>query len=200
MVTMYYVIKHDRPLSDCSWLLDLQRQNGAYQDCDVLGDRYTKWKFGKQSLKSLATTVRVLTVQPEMDESMFVGFITDEGSVHRRSQLISFYRLCVQGRSKVRFSGIDRLLNGKARTKTLVVLHRFRKDRVELKQVGCFGSDGDATFSGCRTGVAARLMRLQLLLLAFHCVLHQIPLGSKDATALPAYTLFQSLGTTWTVL
>ena len=134
----------------------------------LLNDKYSGWHFGKQALNCLASTVRILHVKPDMAGSMFVGFMADEGSAHGRAQLISFYRLCVRGRPKVRFAGLDRLLNGKARTKTLTVLNRWRKDKVSTQKVSCFGSDCDATFSGCRTGVVARLFEFCLLMVAFH--------------------------------
>ena len=69
----------------------------------------------------------------------------------------------------------------------MTVLNRWHKDTVEPSKVACFGSDGDSTFAGCRTGVVARLLVFCFLMVAFHCVLHQIPLGSRDATKVVPY-------------
>ena len=89
------------------------------------------------------------------------------------------------------FAGLDQLQNGLARTKELAIRHRFLKDNIDLAKLACFGSDGDKTFAGCKNGVVARLMRTLPLLVAFHCVLHRVPLGAKDSTNAVPYLQIQ---------
>ena len=91
---IYYIVNHDRPLSDLSWIVELETDNGAYEKCsDALeGNKYQHADFGKEVLHALACTVRELYVKPVLDASWFLGFTTDEGSNNGKSQLVSFYR------------------------------------------------------------------------------------------------------------
>ena len=192
---LYYLAKSDHALSSLCDMLELEVLNGAYDDCsDVLqakNAKYTGDKFLTQALMSIANTTRVLYVAPKLQQSTFLGLIADEGSAQGKSQLLSFYRACCGGKPVMVFAGIDRLPDGQAKSKYLALRHRMLKDKIKPSKLICFGSDGDSTFSGRIKGVVALFMRLIALLLAIHCVLHRVPLGTERSTFAVDYLKLQ---------
>lgn len=108
---IYYNVKGDHALSDTAGLLNLEKLNGAYDDCqDVLiagNKKYTSDYFCKQALGAIAGTVKTQYVAPKLAGSTFLGMCADEGSCHGKSQLLSYYRVCVNGRPENVFAGAD---------------------------------------------------------------------------------------------
>jgi hypothetical protein len=108
--------------------------------------------------------------------------VADDGTCQGKLQLLSFWKACDRGRAVMWFAGVDRLQKGKAKHKYKALRYRMVKDGVAPQKLICFGSDGAGTFSGRVKGVVALLMKLIPLLLAIHCVLHRIPLGTENST------------------
>ena len=98
-----------------------------------------------------------------------------------------YYKLVVDGAPLVVFAGVEKLTAGDGETVTRTLLHRMAKDGVSIQQVMAFGSDGAAVMLGHEGGVAGRLLRMNLLLVAFHCVNHRGALAVEGAADESSY-------------
>jgi hypothetical protein len=114
--------------------------------------------------------------------SEYVGVIIDEGTdASVMAQLVVYYKLLVHGNPLVVFAGVEYLKKGDAETIHQVLLHRLKKDNVSVQQLVSFGSDGASVMLGHKSGVAGRLLAVNPILVAFHCVNHQGALGIQAA-------------------
>ena len=64
------------------------------------------------------------------------------------------------------------------------------KDSIPIEKVLSFGSDGASVMLGCNTGVAKRLLDLNGLCIAIHCVNHRQSLACKGAADDVPYVVF----------
>jgi hypothetical protein len=135
----------------------------------------------KQAVNCIANLVKCVIVLPLVRASTFVGVTCDEGTIQRKSQLLVYYRIAVQGAPEVYFAGIQRMPNGKSITIEAGVRNRLAKDGIPIKQVGCFGSDGASPMAGVKNGAAVRLLRSNELMVFIHCICHRHCLSSVDA-------------------
>lgn len=164
---------------------ELNKVNKAYKGLeDVLTDgnlTYTSHMFVNDAVEVLATAVRN-QVLDLVSLSKYVGVLVDEGSdITQTFQFVVYYKIVVEGKPMVVFAGVEELISGDGETVFGALLHRLGKDGVSLAQLVAFGSDGAAVMLGHKDGVAGRLLALNPILVAFHCVNHRGALGVENA-------------------
>jgi hypothetical protein len=147
--------------------------------------KYTSWRFIQQALECIATYTKACYVVPKLKESALLGVVVDEASIQQRSQLLVYYRAVLNGQPTMLFGGLEQLPNKTGATIEKAIRHRLYKDKVSIKKVGSFGSDGASAMAGVRNGVAARLLKLNPLMIFIHCICHRHALASQDAAKVP---------------
>jgi hypothetical protein len=185
MRTLYLQCKECVAISKFNSLVELEEQNGAYDDVvDALDSSHCTYKshdFANDCIEVLATSVRA-AVLAMIAESPYVGVMIDEGTdINITSQLVVYYKLVVGGVPKVVFAGVEKLVAGDGETVTRALLHRMRKDGVSVKQLMSFGSDGASVMLGHTGGVVGYLLGMNAILVAFHCINHRVALAVEGA-------------------
>jgi hypothetical protein len=164
---------------------ELNVANDAYKELTKVLNTgnltYTSHNFVSDAVEVLATVVRN-RVLDLVAKSKFVGVVIDEGSdITQTSQLVIYYKIVVDGEPMVVFAGTEELIKGDGETVFNALRHRLKKDNVTLDQIVAFGSDGASVMLGPNRGVAGRLLELNPIVVAFHCVNHRGALAVENA-------------------
>jgi hypothetical protein len=137
--------------------------------------------FVNEALMVLASVVRTDTLR-DVHSATLLGVIADESMDNaNQSQLLVYYKLCVRGRAKTPFAGVERLTRGTSGVVTSPIRSRMRKDGVRDLQMGAVGLDGCSAMFGKKNGVALRLICRNKICVGNHCICHRGALGCKDA-------------------
>eukprot|EP00733_Pompholyxophrys_punicea_P000924 Pompholyxophrys_punicea_v1_NODE_369_length_2134_cov_3.138047.p2 type:complete len:144 gc:universal NODE_369_length_2134_cov_3.138047:657-1088(+) len=112
--------ENELPINLYNRLLELEKLNGAYDGLTHVlnGGRssYTSHRFANEVIEVLADCVKENCMQ-KVSESEVIGLIIDETTdISVSSQMISYYKVCCEGKPEVIFAGLDRLVNGTAAT------------------------------------------------------------------------------------
>ena len=177
---VHALVKHNRPLSDYSWLCELDKAKGF----DV-GSTYTNRFACVKFLRSIADEERshLSDIMSKADFfSISMDGTTDGGT---KEQETLFIRTCVKGKTITRFLSIGEPLNT-----TSSILHGFVMEQLDnenllphmSKFVG-FGSDGASNMIGQHGGLAALLKRDYPHIISIHCLAHRLELSFRDAIA-----------------
>jgi hypothetical protein len=182
---VYFLCRETIALHKFAAVHELNTANEAYKGLENVlhaGNlSYTSHRFVNDAVEVLAMAVRnqVLNL---VARSKYVGVLIDEGSdITQTSQLVVYYKLVVDGKPLVVFAGVEELICGDGETVFGALLHRLKKDGISLDQLVAFGSDGASVMLGHKDGVAGRLLALNVILVAFHCVNHRGALGVENA-------------------
>ena len=191
-IIIYWLAFTRQPLVRFHSLMNLAALLGAFVGLEhvLKGGKqlYTSDNFLYDALDVKSSMVHQ-TVQKTLAASQILGVMIDETmDVSTISQMIIYFRALTPKGVKVFFGGIEPLLLGvNADVVTATLLFFLLKNKVPLKKVFSFGSDGCSTMLGHLNGVTSRLLARNLLLIAIHCVCHREALACKDAAMDIAY-------------
>lgn len=188
---IYFLCKDMLALAKFNNLMELCELNGAFKGLPTIlgngGVTYTSHDFVNDAVEVLANCVRAKTLGM-IAASPFVGVMIDEATdITVTSQLVVYYKLCVNGEPKVVFAGAEKLIAGDGYTVASALRHRLKKDAVPIHKLVAFGSDGAGVMLGHVTGVAGRLCSVNPILIAIHCASHRSALGIEGAVDECAY-------------
>ncbi|UZO28291.1 uncharacterized protein OCT59_021824 [Rhizophagus irregularis] len=65
--------------------------------------------------------------------------------------------------------------------KTIALVSKHLVNELDITKLRHFGSDGAATMTGIRNGVATQLKKLNNFITSTHCVAHRLHLASEEA-------------------
>ena len=175
------VIKN-RPISDFSWLCDLDDMKGL-----DLGLTYRNTNAAKLFIKSIAE-LEFSKVSEATQDSKFVCFIGD-GSTDSsiKEQEMWYVRSCVKGNISINFIGVhaaeradaSSIVEGLKET----VETNLKIDWVDIShKMVALACDGASVMLGAKAGVGALLTKEQPSLIAIHCMAHRLELALKDAS------------------
>lgn len=120
----------------------------------------------------------------EILASPFYSVIVDETTdITTTLELIIYIRYICDSKSKTVFARLISIPDGKADTIKSAICKFLEDNRIPLKNMVAFGSDGAAVMVGNKNGVAAQLRSEVPYLLSNHCVAHRLALASAQAAS-----------------
>ena len=138
---------------------------------------------GKEMIEAIASATRAV-MQERWSRASEIGVTIDETTDRSvKSQMIIFYKYCLNGVLYEDCAGIEQLPNGKAQTVMAALLHRLNKDHISIAKVTFFGTDGAGVMVGSKKGVHKRISQLNSNVIGYHCALHRWSLVCKHAAA-----------------
>lgn len=176
------LIKNNRPLSDFTWMCDLDGMKGF-----DLGRTYRNINSAKVFIQSIAD-VEFQKIANQIKDTKFLSVIGD-GSTDSavKEQEMWFIRGCRAGIVTVDFIGVHSA--NKATAENIVhglqetVVSNLKMDwsQISNKLVG-LSCDGASVMTGCKSGVRAILEKDCPSIVTIHCMAHRLELSLKDVT------------------
>ena len=134
---------------------------------------------------TLGDSIREIILQKVKQAKSF-GFLADEATdVAVLEQLIMFIKYVdpQEGVAKTKFlatKSLDSPSGANAEVITGQILEVLKERDVEVRNLKSFVSDGASVMTGEHNGVAARLRRINKVMLNFHCICHRLALACAD--------------------
>ena len=175
---VHALCKHNRPLSDYSWMTDLDEAKG-YE----VGSTYRNNQAGSVFMDYIADIEQENVVKTIKDSNFFsitMDGSTDIGTVE---QEILYVRTVLKGEITSKFLKIDEPESTSSQNLYNVVkatIHDLGLIASMGKLVG-FGCDGASNMLGCKKGLAKLLKDDYPSTVVIHCLAHRLELAFKDA-------------------
>ncbi|KAK3094070.1 hypothetical protein FSP39_023772 [Pinctada imbricata] len=175
------LVKNNRPLSDFTWLCDLDEMKGL-----DLGKTYRNKGYANTFIDCIAE-LEFKKVCEVIERANFLCIIGDGSTDSRiKEQEMWFVRTCVEGKIDVKLIGISAL--DKASAENIVKgLREILNQNIEceweeiMARLVCLACDGASVMVGHRGGVSALLRKEQPAMITIHCMAHRLELCLKDA-------------------
>lgn len=183
---VYFLVKSELPhTTNFSGLLDLAISLG----CDYLRNLRQGGNASYRSDQIIAEFVQSLydcvneRVLERMHKSDSISLMIDESTdVAILKQLVIYGRGVVNGKLECHFLEIKDLADGTASSIEKAILDFLHCANFDIADVSSFGSDGASVMTGRKSGVAARLQRLNKNIISIHCIAHRLALAAGQAS------------------
>ncbi|XP_006818180.1 zinc finger protein 862-like, partial [Saccoglossus kowalevskii] len=138
----------------------------------------------REILITIEETIRELILDRLQNVNAF-GLLADESTdVAVMEQMIIFVKyfgeLCEAKTDFLAMTTIFKSDGANAEVLTNKIVHVLEECSLLILNLKSFVSDGAAVMTGKQNGVAARLRRLNKLILSFHCICHKLALACVD--------------------
>ncbi|KAK3703202.1 hypothetical protein QZH41_004969 [Actinostola sp. cb2023] len=139
----------------------------------------------REMFVTLGETIKEIILQRLKQVKSF-GILADEAAdVAVLEQLIIFVKYVdpEEGEAKTEFLAskcVDSPMGANAEVITEKILDALKECNLEVKSLKSFVSDGASVMTGKHNGVAARLRRINKVMLNFHCICHKLALACAD--------------------
>lgn len=181
--TAYYLAMNNRPFSDYTGLLDLQKSNGT-----ELGLGLTSRYSAKEMLVHIARDMRMTACQHIKSTGRHIAVLIDEATtISNKSTLIIYLKCTSVPTSEAHFMFLDlvELENQTANTIVATLLNCLAMfgfdDNYLAEHLIAFASDGASVMTGNKSGVAVQLATKYPNIITWHCLNHRIELAVADA-------------------
>lgn len=111
-----------------------------------------------------------------IQKSPYVGLLSDESlDIAVQKKLVLFFKILVDGKSKIEFATNVEVKDGKVETIYAAVLKYLKESTVLVKKLSGLGTDGASVMTGCLNGLAVRLQQVSGKIVAvMWCVAHKL--------------------------
>ena len=177
---VHALVKHNRPLSDYTWLCDLDKAKGL-----DMGTTYNN-RFACVNFLNSIASVEKSNLNEIMNRAKFFSLsmdgTTDGGS---KEQETLFLRTCNDGEIITRFLCIGEPDSTKANALHAHVMSQLESENLleHMSKFVGFGCDGASNMIGQNGGLIALFKRDYPNLVGIHCLAHRLELAFRDAIA-----------------
>ena len=130
-----------------------------------------------------------------IQKSPYVGLMLDESlDIAVQKKLVLFFKILVEGKSKIEFAVNVEVKDGKAETIYAAVLKYLEESNVPVKKLSGLGTDGASVMTGRVNGLAVRLQQVNGKIVAVWCVAHKLALVAHwAAKAVPYLVQYEEI-------
>ena len=130
-----------------------------------------------------------------IQKSPYVGLMLDESlDIAVQKKLVLFFKILVEGKSKIEFAANVEVKDGKAETIYAAVLKYLEESNVPVKKLSGLGTDGASVMTGRVNGLAVRLQQVNGKIVAVWCVAHKLALVAHwAAKAVPYLVQYEEI-------
>ena len=154
---------------------------------------YTSERSSNDMLNSLATCIRK-QVDNQLLKSPFLSILADESTdISVTKNLVVFARVLDPDtfKASTHFLHNVKVKNGKAVVITQTLRDLLNDKQVDISKVMALGGDGATALTSKKAGVTGLLLRINPMLINYHCIAHRLALvtsqAAKDVTYLAKY-------------
>ena len=179
---IYWLAKEEIPNQKLTSLLDLLENLGV---SEMKYFQHRSRPSLREMFITLGDSIREIILQ-KIKQAKSFGFLADEATdVAVLEQLIIFIKYVdpQEGVAKTEFlatKSLDSPSGPNAEVITGQILEVLKECDLEVRNLKSFVSDGASVMTGVNNGVAARLRRINKVMLNFHCICHRLALACAD--------------------
>lgn len=170
--TVYSLVKHNRPLSDIEWAIELQEKNGAV---NCLNTQYSATRIAEHIAKEMKIFKNII------EENAKICIIIDEASMVSKKSTLAIYIQCMVQSAPTPvtlFVALKELVSTTAEcifSTLLAALNDCGFNNEYLKaNLIAFCSDGANTILGRKSGVASKLLENFPEIIIWNCLNHRL--------------------------
>ena len=180
MQPLYWLVKREIPHTrNYASLLGLVEDLGCvYFKALKVGRNAT---YTSPEIDIMAASVKEFVVKSVTKCESFTLMCDESRDIGVLKQLITYIKICDNGKCKTHFLSMSDLLDGKVDTIFNALKDVLASCELSVENLSSFGSDGASVMVGTRSGVATHLHELNPSILNVHCIAHRLSLATAQA-------------------